>query len=118
MQGILRHSQTRRNNLSPADPPLGPERARLEAWFRVDLPRIQEQTPYRLLPLYLEEETQPGAEARWLPRPIPTSSWMRARTLFTPCSGSLSLRFCPLGMHFFITRGPSQLPSLKIEMIL
>ena len=48
VQGILRHSQTRRNNLSPADPPLGPERARLEAWFRVDLPRIQEQMPYRL----------------------------------------------------------------------
>ena len=71
VQGILRQSQTRRNNLSPADPPLGPERARLEAWFRVDLPRIQEQMPYRLLPLYLEEETPPGAEARWLPRPDP-----------------------------------------------
>jgi len=71
VQGILRHSQTRRNSLSPADPPLGPERARLDAWFRVDLPRIQEQTSYRLLPLYLEEETPPGAEARWLPRPDP-----------------------------------------------
>ena len=71
VQGILRNSQTRRNSLSPADPPLGPERARLDAWFRVDLPRIQEQVPYRLLPLYLEEETPPGAEARWLPRPDP-----------------------------------------------
>jgi surfeit locus 1 family protein len=71
IQGILRQSQMRRNSLSPADPPLGPERARLDAWFRVDLPRIQEQVPYRLLSLYLEEETPPGAEARWLPRPDP-----------------------------------------------
>jgi surfeit locus 1 family protein len=71
VQGILRQSQARRSNLSPADPPLGPERPRLDAWFRVDLPRIEEQVPYRLLPLYLEEETPPGAEARWLPRPDP-----------------------------------------------
>jgi surfeit locus 1 family protein len=54
VQGILRQSQTRRSSLSPADPLLGPERPRLDAWFRVDLPRIQEQMPYRLLPLYLE----------------------------------------------------------------
>jgi len=71
VQGILRHSQTRRSSLSPADPPLNSERARLDAWFRVDLPRIQEQVPYGLLPLYLEEETPAGAEARWLPRPDP-----------------------------------------------
>jgi cytochrome oxidase assembly protein ShyY1 len=116
VQGILRQSQTRRSSLSPADPPLGPERSRLDAWFRVDLPRIQEQMPYRLLPLYLEEETPLGAEARWLP--IPTSSWTKARTSFMPCSGSLSLRFCPLGTHFFTTAAPSRPPSSKIEMFL
>lgn len=71
VQGILRQSQFRRSNLSPADPPLGPERLRLDAWFRVDLPRIQEQIPYRLLPLFIEEETPPGAAPRWLPRPDP-----------------------------------------------
>jgi surfeit locus 1 family protein len=71
VQGILRQSQTRRSSLSPADPLLSPERPRLDAWFRVDLPRIQEQMPYRLLPLYLEEETPPGAQTRWLPRPDP-----------------------------------------------
>jgi surfeit locus 1 family protein len=71
VSGILRHSQPRRSTLSPADPPLTPDRPRLDAWFRADLPRIQEQLPYPLLLLYLEEETRPGAEPRWLPRPDP-----------------------------------------------
>lgn len=71
VQGILRTSQARRNSLSPADPPFGPDRPRLDAWFRVDLPRIQEQVPYPLLPVFLEEETPAGATPRWLPRPDP-----------------------------------------------
>lgn len=71
VQGILRVGQSRRSSLSPADPPLGPDRPRLDAWFRVDLPRIQEQMPYPLLPVFLEEETPTGAEPRWLPRPDP-----------------------------------------------
>ncbi|MGC8780654.1 MAG: SURF1 family cytochrome oxidase biogenesis protein, partial [Anaerolineae bacterium] len=64
-------SQARRSALSPADPPLGPDRPRLDAWFRVDLPRIQEQMPYPLLPVFLEEETPAGVAPRWLPRPDP-----------------------------------------------
>jgi surfeit locus 1 family protein len=71
VQGILRTSQARRSSLSPADPPLGPDRPRLDAWFRVDLPRIQEQVPYPLLPVFLEEETPAGTAPRWLPRPDP-----------------------------------------------
>ncbi len=71
VQGILRVSQVRSSRLSPADPPLGPDRSRLDAWFRVDLPRIQEQIPYPLLPVYLEEATPPGSAPRWLPRPDP-----------------------------------------------
>lgn len=71
VNGILRLSQTRRSRFSPADPSIGPDRPRLDAWFRVDLPRIQQQTPYPLLPLFLEEETPTGAEPRWLPRPDP-----------------------------------------------
>lgn len=71
VQGVLRTSQPRRSRLSPADPALGPDRPRLDAWFRVDLPRIQEQIPYRLLPVYLEEETPVGSAPRWLPRPDP-----------------------------------------------
>lgn len=71
VQGILQAGQTRRSRLSPADPPLGPDRPRLDAWFRVDLSRIQEQVPYRLLPVYLAEETPAGQTPRWLPRPDP-----------------------------------------------
>lgn len=71
VQGILQAGQARRSRLSPADPPLGPDRPRLDAWFRVDLSRIQEQVPYRLLPVYLAEETPAGQAPRWLPRPDP-----------------------------------------------
>ncbi len=72
--GILRRSQVRRSPLSPPDPPLGPERPRLDAWFRVDIPRIREQVPYPLLPLFLEEETPPGQPSRRFPWPDPDLS--------------------------------------------
>jgi surfeit locus 1 family protein len=78
LHGIVRRSQAYRGGLSPADPPLGPDRLRLDAWFRVDIPRIQQQIPYRLLPIYLEEEatsTQNAAvgpaSPRRFPRPAP-----------------------------------------------
>jgi surfeit locus 1 family protein len=71
VRGILRRSQSRRSTLSPADPPLGPERPRLDAWYRVEVPRIQEQVPYRLLPVFLEEENAAGAPVRRFPRPDP-----------------------------------------------
>ena len=57
--------------MSPADLPLGPERPRLDAWYRVDIPRIQEQVPYPLLPVFLEEEPAAGEPARRFPRPDP-----------------------------------------------
>ncbi|MCX6033125.1 MAG: SURF1 family protein [Chloroflexi bacterium] len=69
--GILRRSQVHRSPLSPPDPPLGPERPRLDAWFRVDIPRIREQTPYPLLPVFLEEEAPAGQLARRFPWPDP-----------------------------------------------
>jgi surfeit locus 1 family protein len=71
VRGILRRSQPRRSNMSPADLPLGPERPRLDAWYRVDIPRIQEQVPYPLLPVFLEEEPAAGEPARRFPRPDP-----------------------------------------------
>lgn len=54
----------------PKDPPLGPDRPRLDAWFRVDVARIQEQTPYPLLPLFIETQPVPGAPPI-LPQPVP-----------------------------------------------
>lgn len=70
VQGILRQSEARLSHLSPADPPLGPDRPRLDAWYRVEIPRIQEQVPYPLLSMYLEEAVG-GAAARRFPRPDP-----------------------------------------------
>ena len=58
----------------PADPPLGPDLPRLDAWFRVDLPRIQEQTPYPLLPVYVEQAPEPGRSGPpWPQDPIALS---------------------------------------------
>jgi surfeit locus 1 family protein len=71
VNGILRQSQVRPGSIAPADPPLGPDRPRLDAWHRVDLPRIQEQIPYPLLPLYLEEDQAPGEPIRRFPRAEP-----------------------------------------------
>ena len=70
IRGILRQSQRRRSPLSPPDPPLGPDRPRLDAWFRIDIPAIQQQIPYPLLPLFLEEERSVVPNAH-LPRPDP-----------------------------------------------
>jgi surfeit locus 1 family protein len=85
VSGILRKSVARRG-MSPEDPLPGPDRPRLDAWHRVDIPRIQEQVPYPLLPLYLEAAPSgccpllPGSQAlaadtrtesRTLPQPDP-----------------------------------------------
>jgi surfeit locus 1 family protein len=85
VRGILRRAQPRIGSFSPADPPLGPERPRLDAWHRVDLSRIQEQIPYPLLPLYLEQEGPPAptaeAAARF-PRPAPEVELSEGSHLF------------------------------------
>ncbi|MBO9325346.1 MAG: SURF1 family protein [Roseiflexus sp.] len=65
--GIARQPETYVGG--PKDPPLSPERPRLDAWFRVDVARIQEQTPYPLLPLFIEVQPIPGAEPI-LPQPV------------------------------------------------
>ncbi len=74
VRGIARRSQTRPSRLAPADLPLGPDRPRLDAWHRVDISRIQEQLPYPLLPVFLEEEAAAAAasgSASAFPRPAP-----------------------------------------------
>jgi surfeit locus 1 family protein len=71
VSGILQQSQKRPGSIAPADPPLGPGRPRLDAWHRVDIPRIQEQIPYPVLPLYLEEDQAPGEPIRRFPRAAP-----------------------------------------------
>ena len=65
LEGIVRPSQTREFAFLPADPTLSPAQPRVDAWFRVNLPQIQEQVPYRLLPYYVE--AGPGANPQRLP---------------------------------------------------
>ena len=68
--GIARRSQDESAG-GPQDPPLGPDRPRLDAWFHVDTTRIQQQTGYPLLPIFIEQQPAPGDPA--LPRPIATT---------------------------------------------
>jgi len=65
--GQLRSSQD--NSTPPYDPPFSAERPQLDAWFHVDVTRIQQQTGYPLLPAYIEQLPAPGDLA--LPRRDP-----------------------------------------------
>jgi surfeit locus 1 family protein len=65
--GVARRAQVYQGGAE--DPPLGPGRPRLDAWFRVDVARIQEQVPYPLLPVFVQQQPAPGAP-RSLPQPV------------------------------------------------
>jgi surfeit locus 1 family protein len=69
VSGIARRSQD--HGGGPQDPPLGPDRKRLDAWFQVNTARIQQQTGYPLLPIFIEQ--QPAASNPALPRPVATA---------------------------------------------
>jgi len=83
VQGILRSSRTRPSRFAPADPTPIPGQTGLDAWLRVDIDRIQEQVPYRLLPVFLEQEAQPQTPSqRRFPRPEPEVSLSEGPHLF------------------------------------
>jgi surfeit locus 1 family protein len=69
VSGIVRRSQADAGG--PRDPPFGPDRERLDAWFRVDTARIQQQAGYPLLPIFIEQQPTPGDTA--LPRRVATA---------------------------------------------
>jgi surfeit locus 1 family protein len=69
VEGIARLSQE--SPYGPQDPPLRPGEARLDAWFQVNIPRIQQQAGYSLLPIYLEQQPAPGDPP--LPRRVATT---------------------------------------------
>ncbi len=71
--GILRKSQVRRG-MSPEDPSPSLTGPRVDAWHRVDLPKIRQQLPYPLLTVFLEEDTRPGEKPRQFPKPQPEIS--------------------------------------------
>lgn len=67
--GIIRLSQSRLSPLAPLDPPLGPALPRLDAWYWIDIPRIQQQVPYPLLPFFIEQDAGPD------PAALPAAGW-------------------------------------------
>ncbi len=69
VQGVVRLSQEEQG--APHDLPLGPDRPRLDAWFRVNIPRIQQQISYPLLPVFVQIQPAPGDPL--LPRRIPVT---------------------------------------------
>ncbi len=69
VEGLARPSQPPPGGLAPQDPPLSPSQPRLDAWFRVDIPRIQQQIPYPLLPIFVEQGAGPD------PNRLPVSGY-------------------------------------------
>lgn len=69
IEAVARRSQPYEGG--PVDPPLTAERPRLDSWFRVDIPRIQQQLGYPLLPVFVEQQPAPGDPP--LPRRVPTA---------------------------------------------
>jgi surfeit locus 1 family protein len=63
VSGIARPSQARAFAFLPADPTQSPALPRLDAWYWANLPQIQQQVPYPLLPFYLEAAAEPGDTA-------------------------------------------------------
>ncbi len=60
----------RRAHSGPQEPPLQPGQTRRDGWFRVDIAQLEQQTGYKLLPLFIEQ--QPGPDDPELPRRIAT----------------------------------------------
>jgi surfeit locus 1 family protein len=74
VRGIIHSTQTRPSRFAPADPTPAPGQAGLDGWLRVDIARIQQQVPYRLLPVFVEEEAGPPSAELSYPRPEPELS--------------------------------------------
>lgn len=60
IQGIIRQSQAVPGFGGIADPTLTPGQKGLDQWIYVNIGRIGEQMPYRVLPVYLEQNPDPN----------------------------------------------------------
>jgi surfeit locus 1 family protein len=69
VRGVARRSQAGAGG--PQEPPLSPGEVRRDAWFRVDIAGIEQQTGYRLLPVFIEQQPAPGDPE--LPRRVTTT---------------------------------------------
>jgi surfeit locus 1 family protein len=63
LTGLARLSQSRPSFLAPADPPLSPGLPRVDQWYWVNIPQIQQQIPYPLLPFFVEQAAGPDPTA-------------------------------------------------------
>lgn len=62
VKGIAYPGQSRPEGFFvPTDPTPEPGQHRLDTWFRVDIDRIQQQIPYPLLPIFIEQSPAPDA---------------------------------------------------------
>jgi surfeit locus 1 family protein len=66
--GLLRLSQSKTAPIGPSDPFVNADMPRLDAWYWVNIPQIQQQfREYELLPFYIEQD--PGPDETALPAP-------------------------------------------------
>ncbi len=72
IEGIAYRAQIRPDSyFAPTDPTPGPGQDRLDIWFRVDIPRIQQQVDTPLLPIFVAQAPGPDAENPPIPQEIP-----------------------------------------------
>ena len=55
VRGVVRLSRDKGDIIGNSDPELSPGQTRLDIWNFPNIPRIQEQLPYSLLPIYIQE---------------------------------------------------------------
>jgi surfeit locus 1 family protein len=65
VRGLLRQPDKRESSFLPADPTLSAGRPRLDDWFWLEVGQIQQQVPYPLLPLIVQQG--PGPDPSQLP---------------------------------------------------
>ena len=72
IEGIAYRAQIRPDSyFGPTDPTPGPGQSRLDIWFRVDIPRIQQQVDYPLLPIFVAQAPGSITEVPPIPQEIP-----------------------------------------------
>ncbi len=60
VNGTIQLSQSSPGFGAAADPTLAPGQKGLDLWIYVDVPRIAQQLPYRVLPVYLQQNPDPN----------------------------------------------------------
>ena len=75
IEGIAYRAQTRPDSyFVPTDPTPGPGQSRLDIWFRVDIPRIQQQVDYPLLSIFVAQSPNSNTQNPPIPQEIPQSN--------------------------------------------